>query len=263
MFTAEPAEAFQRAGITALVYDPRSTGTSEGEPRNEIDPVKQVSDYSDALTYLATLPIVDPNSIGFWGMSFSATVALCAAALDKRAKFVISVCPLMTFANPNDPNEKFANILAKTMKDREFQLKGNRPFYIPLITETGESPAGVGIWSDKETLEYITTAKERVAPSFESRITIQTYYKMMMWQPTGLIRYVSPTPVLVLIPELDKVSPPEDQVALFDSLSQPKKMHMAQGKGHLNVLSGDDFPILMKLQVDCIEAALAGSLGME
>ncbi|KAH8646007.1 Alpha/Beta hydrolase protein [Tricladium varicosporioides] len=260
MFTAEPAEAFQSAGITALVYDPRSTGTSEGEPRNEIDPVKQVSDYSDALTYLTTLPIVDPNSIGYWGMSFSATVALCAAALDKRAKFVISVCPLMTFANPN---EKFANLLAKTMKDREFQLKGNKPFYIPLLTETGENPAGVGIWSDKETLEYITTAKERLAPSFESRITIQTYYKMMMWQPTGLIKYVSPTPVLVLIPELDKVSPPEDQVALFDSLSQPKKMHMAQGKGHLNVLSGDDFPILMKLQVDCIEAALAGSLGME
>ncbi|KAF4630890.1 hypothetical protein G7Y89_g7241 [Cudoniella acicularis] len=264
MFIPEVAEQFQAAGITALIYDPRKTGTSDGEPRNEIDPMKQVEDYSDALTFLSTLPIVDPNCIGFWGMSFSATIALCAAALDKRAKFVISVCPLIPFGHGVEHTiEKFSVILAKTMKDREFQLKGNKPFYLPLLTDKGENPAGIGIWTDKETLEYISTAKERVASSFESRITIQTYYKMVMWQPSGLMKYVWPTPVMFVVPELDKVSSPKEQISLFDSLSEPKKLHMAEGKGHLNVLSGDDSPILMKLQVDWLGSALEGTLTVD
>jgi pimeloyl-ACP methyl ester carboxylesterase len=261
MFIPEVAEAFQLAGVTALIYDPRSTGASEGQPRNEIDPMKQIEDYSDAATFLRTLPVVDPNCIGFWGMSFSATIALCAAALDKRAKFVIAICPLMSFEY--NGIEQFSNILAKTMRDREFQMKGNKPFYLPLISDKGDNPAGIDIWADREVLQFITDAKERVASTFESHTTIQTYYKMVMWQPNGIMRYVFPTPVMVVVPELDKVSSPEEQVALFNSLSHPKRLHMAPGKGHLNVLSGEDFPVLMKLQADWVQSALDGTMDLE
>jgi len=261
MFIPDVAEEFQLAGITALIYDPRSTGASEGQPRNEIDPTKQIEDYSDAATFLAGLPVVDPNCIGFWGMSFSATIALCAAALDKRGKFVIAICPLMAFEH--GPAEQFSSILAKSMKDREFRLKGNKPFYLPLLSENGDNPAGVGVWADKEVLDFIMNARERGNSTFESKITIQTYYKMVMWQPTGIMRYVSPTPVMMVVPELDKVSSPAEQVELFNSLSQPKKLHMALGKGHLNVLSGEDFPTLMKLQVDWLRSALEGTLDLD
>jgi fermentation-respiration switch protein FrsA (DUF1100 family) len=256
MFVPEVAEAFQLLGITALIYDPRSIGLSDGNPRNEIDPMKQVEDYSDALTFLSTLPIVDSDSIGFWGMSFSGAIALCAAALDKRAKFVIAICPLLSFDMKRD---RFPKVLAKAAKDRESQVKGNPPFYMPLLTDKGENPAGFGIGMDKEGFEYITTAKERVAPSFENRTTLQSYYKIVMWQPSGLMRYVSPTPVFFVVPELDKVSPPEDQVALFETFAEPKQLHMAMGKGHLNVLSGEDFPVIMKLQATWAAAALEGS----
>jgi fermentation-respiration switch protein FrsA (DUF1100 family) len=256
MFVPEVAEQFQVAGITALIYDPRSTGTSDGIPRNEIDPMKQVEDYSDALTFLSTLPIIDSKCIGFWGMSFSATVALCAAALDKRAKFVAAICPLFSFEYGKD---RFSKVLAKTMKDRHSQVKGARPFYLPLLTEKGDNPAGFGIGMDKEGFEYIVGAKERVAPSFENRTTIQSYYKMVMWQPSGLMRYVAPTPVMFVVPELDKVSLPKHQVAVFESFSEPKRLHIARGKGHMNVLSGEDFPFLMKLQVDWVAATLGGA----
>lgn len=65
MFVPEVAEQFQLANITALIYDPRSLGLSDGEPRNDIDPMKQVSDYSDALTFLLTHPLVNPGQICF------------------------------------------------------------------------------------------------------------------------------------------------------------------------------------------------------
>ena len=57
--------------------------------------MKQVSDYSDALTFLRSIPIVGPDAIAFWGQSFAATITLCAAALDKRANCCIAICPLL------------------------------------------------------------------------------------------------------------------------------------------------------------------------
>lgn len=125
MFVPEVAASFQALGVTALVYDPRTLGVSDGLPRNDIYPAKQAEDYSDALTFLSSLPMVDPERIAFWGMSFSATIALCAGALDKRAKLVIAICPLLNFEYTPD---KFPKVLAKSMKDRESQIMGNEPF---------------------------------------------------------------------------------------------------------------------------------------
>ena len=139
MFVPEVAEQFQKANMTALIYDPRSLGLSDGEPRNEVDPIKQISDYSDALTYLTTLPIVDKDAIFFWGQSFAGCVALCAAALDKRAKACISICPLLDFSlTPTT----FPRILSKSMKDRESRVAGNDPMYLPVLTADGRNPAG-------------------------------------------------------------------------------------------------------------------------
>lgn len=61
---------------------------------------------------------------------------------------------------------------------------------------------------------------------------------------------------MVIIPELDTISPPEGQVALFDTFPEPKHSHVALGKGHLNVLSGEDFPVLMEMQVQWLKERL-------
>lgn len=248
MFVPEVAEYFQLAGITALIYDPRTLGLSDGTPRNDIDPKKQAEDYHDALTFLSGLPIVDPNRIVYWGFSFAGMVALTAAALDKRAKLVIAVCPLTSFEFPRD---KWPKVLAKAMKDRQSQLKGNAPFYVPVLTEKGENPAGFGIGTAEEDFGLIVNAK-MLAPNYENRTTIQTYYRIAAWQPFGLMPFVSPTPVMMVTPENDKISLKVNQLKLFDSLSEPKRSHVATGKGHMDVLSGEDFPKIMQMQVDFI-----------
>ncbi|KAL3475236.1 Alpha/Beta hydrolase protein [Aspergillus californicus] len=63
---------YQRNGITALAYDPRNYGDSEGQSRNHVDPIRSVTDYNDGLTYLHGHPLVDPNKIAFWRGSFGA-----------------------------------------------------------------------------------------------------------------------------------------------------------------------------------------------
>lgn len=251
MFIPQVAEAFQQAGITALIYDPRSTGLSDGMPRQNIDPLKQAEDYSDALTFLADLPMVDPNRIAFWGFSFAGMVCLTAAALDKRVKHVISVCPLTDFTFGG----KKANVLAKAMKDRQSQVKGNRPFCLPVLTEKGKNPAGFGGNPQAEDFGKIVNA-HKVAPNYRNSTTLQTYYKIAMWQPFALLSDVSPTPVLVLTGGDDRISLPENQIKMLGCMSEPKRYHVEPRKGHMDILTGDSFPRLMKLQIDFIQGIL-------
>ncbi|KAJ5773666.1 DltD N-terminal domain protein [Penicillium paradoxum] len=249
MFVPEIAESFQKANVTALVYDPRTLGESDGLPRNNIDPLAQASDYSDALTFLKTQPIVDPTNISFWGMSFSALVALNAAALDKRARCCIAVCPL-TGMQPEPA--MLPKVLSKCMQDRESQLVGNSPVTLAVLTPDGRNPAGMGIGADKMEYDYMVNAKFRGAPNYENRTTLQSYYKMMAWQPFEIMKYLSKTRVLMIIPEKDTISPAEKQQALFDSLPEPKTAHMAKGKGHLDVLSGADYEALADMQASFV-----------
>lgn len=76
--------------IACLVYDNRNFGASDGEPRYEIEPRVQQSDYSDAITYAQSLPEIDPDKIGIWGSSYSGGHVLYVGAVDRRVKAVLS-----------------------------------------------------------------------------------------------------------------------------------------------------------------------------
>ncbi|RCI09260.1 hypothetical protein L249_1575 [Ophiocordyceps polyrhachis-furcata BCC 54312] len=256
MFVPEIAQYFQKADITALVYDPRSIGISDGLPRNEIDPARQASDFSDAVTYVRDLPNVDPSQVGIWSMSFSACIAISAAALDPRVRFCINVCP--TPITDYDPS-KFPKVLVKLQQERESQLAGNPPLYVPLVDVRGGNIVGFGDGVDKEEgIQYLINAKMRGAPSHNINSTFLSYYRMMMWHPEGIMSYLKQTPVMTIVPEFDLVSPPERQIKMHESFPEPKLLHIARGKGHLNVLSGDDFPALAEMQVKFIKDSLSG-----
>ncbi|KAK8106784.1 hypothetical protein PG999_010143 [Apiospora kogelbergensis] len=176
MFIPDAPDWFRQSGITALIYDPRITRLSDWQPRNDIDPLKQAEDYHDALTFLAVQPMVDWSRIVYWGFPFSGSIALAAAALDKRAAGVIM---------------------------------GNKPLWIPIIAENGTNPAGFCIGSEKEDFDRILKAKA-LTPSFNTNKAIQTYYRVISWQPFGLMSHVSPMPVMILTAASDQVSLPED-----------------------------------------------------
>lgn len=228
----DAAELFQRVGITALLFDTRSTGGSEGTPRNEIDPFKQVEDLSDALTFLGSQSLVDPSRLGFWGFSFGGTVSLCAASLDKRAKFVIAVAPLTDFDFEEGAQPK---VLAKALKDRESQLRGNSPYSLPMVNEKGENTVGFGHGLDKERYTKIVQAGIPIAPNHTNRITLQSYYKVAMWQPFSLWRFLAPTKVLFVTPARDEMSYPHMQRKYFEELTSPKRMHVEVGASHEEV----------------------------
>src|SRR4029077_11513870 len=90
------AEVFAAAGLSALVYDNRNLGASDGNPRFEIDPTAQMRDYRHAITYAQSRSEIDRDRIGVWGTSYTGGLVLIVAVLDRRATIGASPSPMFT-----------------------------------------------------------------------------------------------------------------------------------------------------------------------
>lgn len=89
------ATTFAENGFHVLCYDNRGLGASDGEPRGEIEPWRQINDMRCAITHAETLSGVDADRIGLWGSSYSGAHVLVVAAQDRRVKAVASQVPMV------------------------------------------------------------------------------------------------------------------------------------------------------------------------
>lgn len=258
------------AGVTSLLYDPRTVGQSDGTPRNDINAYKQIEDCSDALTFLASQKIVDPLRVGLWGVSLGGAVSLCCAALDPRAQFVISICPILecTFEE-----NKLPVLLAKSAQDREAQMKGNPPFYHRMFQETGQLTGGFSsVRGTREMALRILGMSTLGSPDSDSnqetsislnslnRITMQTTYRTMMWNPLPILKYLNSTPVLYVVPELDEFIPAEVQLKHFENLQAPKQLLVEKQCGHTEIFEREGIQDLLDKQAQFVRNALEGQV---
>ena len=172
-------------------------------------------------------------------------IALCAAALDKRAKAVVAIAPMTIWDCLRQEQ-----VLQDAMRDREARLRGSTPATLPMLTENNENPAGIGITSDGTVTRAGLMKAASMFPEFVPQTTISSYYHITKFNPFKLMPSVSPTPVLLVIAEKDKVSPPHLQTTLvYDSLGEPKQLLRVVSKGHMNILRGADCHSVFDAQV--------------
>ena len=84
------AQQMAERGYIALAFDPSFTGESSGMPRNVASPDINTEDFSAAVDFLATFPMVDENRIGIIGICGFGGFALNAAAADTRIKATVT-----------------------------------------------------------------------------------------------------------------------------------------------------------------------------
>ncbi|KAI0855714.1 Alpha/Beta hydrolase protein [Xylaria cubensis] len=245
MALPEVAEGLHALGYNVFLYDARSIGASGGSPRNLIDPLQMAEDLSDICTQVSKLPSVDAANIILWGLSCGAVISACTAAVDYRPKAVVMVCPLFSFVQP----DKRALAFSQVIRDRTSQLRGNPPHEIPPFTPRGDNPigmAGSGGQGGVESYAFMRLAKEKGAAGFRDKISLQTYYKLALFKPAEHMEMIK-SPVLMVIPELDLMSSPAEQEAAFQKVQAPgSKLWWANGRGHLNVATGEGCPELVK-----------------
>jgi uncharacterized protein len=131
------AEVFAEAGLNVLVYDHRNFGASDGIPRQDLDPVTQVRDIRNAITYVTSRDDVDDQRIGVWGSSFSGGHALRVAASDWRVKAVVSQVPFISGhrqVNNGLPGEVLKHLHSLLDEERRRLFRGEDPSTLPAVT---------------------------------------------------------------------------------------------------------------------------------
>jgi hypothetical protein len=227
------AAFFAEAGFSVLVYDHRGFGESEGTPRGEVDPHRQIADWRDAITFAAGLPEIDPErGFGVWGSSFAGGLAMVVAANDSRVRCVVSQIP--NVSGHRNSREMFnvaqrRQIRERLVADRMARLAGDPPAMIPVFsTEPDELCAMPPAVSQR----FIDRGIE-AAPTWRNEVTLRSVEHMMEFEPAGWTPHVAPKPLLMIVGALDTCTFPEIQVDVFETAREPKKLVVHPG-GHFD-----------------------------
>lgn len=233
MYLDSFAEVFAAAGINALVFDNRSYGASDGEPRCETDPWVQVRDYRHAITYAATLPEVDADRIGVWGSSYSGGHVLVLGAIDRRIKAVVSQVPLASgSANVRElvRADLRAGYRAMFDADRAARFAGEAPMMVPVVAEDPMSPSAL---PTADSWAWFTETAAKRAPSWRNEVTLRTVEMLGEYEPVSYIARISPTPLLMLVAREDHLTPAHLAIDAYAQALEPKQLVLLPG-GHFD-----------------------------
>ena len=138
------AEKLSKHGYVVLVYDSSCQGASEGEPRLLEDPTVRVEDARCAADFLTTLPYVDAERMGVYGVCAGGGYTLSVAQTERRFKAVVTVSGTpMGEAVRN----QFGVVMptSELIKSLEFvghqiaaEAAGAEPMYVPFVPEKFE-----------------------------------------------------------------------------------------------------------------------------
>ncbi|WP_428661511.1 alpha/beta hydrolase [Reyranella sp.] len=232
------AEVYAAAGLAALVFDNRNFGASDGEPRQHIDPWRQVADYRDAITYVSTLPEVDDTRIGIWGSSYSGAHVLVVGALDRRAKCVASQAPLISGrrnARRLIRADMIAAVQAMFVEDRKARYAGKPHAMIPVVSNDPNGPCALPTLDAHQW--FTETAKLR-APAWRDEVTLQSVELFTEYEPGAYIEYISPTPLLMVVAAGDHLTVADEAIAAYGRALEPKKLVLLCG-GHFDAYVKD------------------------
>ncbi len=248
MYLDRYADVFANAGMAAVVFDNRNFGSSDGEPRQEIDPWAQVRDYRHAITYASTRPEVDSERIGIWGSSYSGAHVLVVGAIDRRVKCVVSQVPLVS-GHANAQRLVRSDFLpafqAQFDADREARFRGEPPAMVPVVDADPQAPSAL---PTADSYEWFTATHEQRAPAWRNEVTLRSVEMFMEYEPGTYLPWISPTPLLMCVAANDVLTVADLAIDAFERAREPKQLVIMPG-GHFDAYV-DGFDVSSGAAVD-------------
>jgi fermentation-respiration switch protein FrsA (DUF1100 family) len=239
------AAAFCDAGLAVLLYDHRNLGTSDGLPRQEVDPSHQIRDMRQAITKLQLLDGTDSDLIGLWGTSYSGGHVLHVAGVDKRVKAVVSQVPLVA---GYDNFRRIASaenfpLLQKSLNDnRAAELNGGPLTMIPVSsTDPAEMVAFPGARTHYFTTDSVIGQNSR---TWRNECTLRSVDYALEYDVTPFLKHISPAALLMIVAEtVDNTTPADLALQAFNTALEPKKAITISGDHYSPYFKDEDFDV--------------------
>lgn len=230
------AEAFAEAGVSALIYDHRNLGMSDGEPRQEINPWVQARGYRDAVTFASDLEEHDPDRIGIWGDSYSAGEVFLVAACDSRVKVVVAQCPVFG-AEPPDVAPTFEGFEAIRDTFATGDVSGGPGDRTgPILVVSSDQMGAPSLLEPIQAFRWFIDYGGRPGSGWENRAIRVTPSNVAPYSPYLCAPFVT-VPVLMMVAPGDEMVNANPAVSrqAFDLLAGEKDWHDLGG-GHFGLL---------------------------
>jgi cephalosporin-C deacetylase-like acetyl esterase len=218
------AEHFAKASMATLVFDHRNLGASDGSPRSEIDPLQQIRDIRDAITFAETLPGTDLDRIGLWGTSYGGAHALVVSAIDRRVKCVSVQVPTVSGhrnLRAAVPQAQLPEMRKGFDEDRRGRMSGRPPVTIPIVAE---DPSSRCLFPSRDTWEYFKSLPSNSTKTWRNEVTLRSVEYYTEYEPGIYVPYISPTPLQMIVALNDVIAPPELALAVYENALHPKKL---------------------------------------
>jgi len=233
------AKKMSENGFITLVIDHRTYGESGGEPRHYENPYMKVEDGKNAVSYIASLDIVDKSRIGALGVCNGGGFGLAVAIYDRRVKAYASVSGLFDLRSqiingkPGD-KKRLSGIMKQSADARQKYFETGEVEYIKQMTEADENSNQLR----KEAAEYYLTPRGRVPNWGENRMAIMSRDTRRSFDITDQIA-VLPVPYLAIAGTkaltfgLSKIA--------YERANEPKELFKIEGATHLDLYDIDKY----------------------
>ena len=246
------AERFAQAGLTALVFDYRYFGDSDGEPRQLLDIRRQLEDWRAAIAYARTLEGVDPARIAIWGSSFSGGHVMTLAARDPALAAAVSQ---VAFADglitlPSLGIGQALWLTREGLRDQVAALRGRPPHMIAAV-----GPPRSNSMMNTQTAEPGLQALTPPGSTWRNEVAARIALHVGSYRPArqaGKIR----CPILFCVADNDDLTAPG--LVLKAASKAPRAEVKRYPIGHFDIYVGEWFERAVADQTDFLKRHLLG-----
>lgn len=240
------AEAFVAAGYAAFVFDYRHFGASDGEPRQVLDPRREIEDWLAAIEFVRGQKGVRADAIVLWGTSFAGGLVTVAAARDGNVQGIIAQCPMM------DGMASVRAVLGYAGLAQLMRLSGHAlldigratlhqaPHYIASAGRPGE----IAAMASEDSYEGYLALLPQGAPN---KVAARIGATLGLFRPVNVASRVK-CPALVLICEKDTVAPVSAAEKAAAKMPQAEVVRFPIG--HFDIYQGEARATAIRDQLD-------------
>jgi dienelactone hydrolase len=228
-------ERFAAAGMTAVAFDHRHWGSSEGEPRSLLDIGAQHEDWRAALAFARRLEGVDSGRLAVWGFSLGGGHAQFMAATEPGISAATVIAPTQNGIRSLlhvGGAKHVARLSVAGIRDAMRGLRGADPYVIPVAGPPG-SLAVLNSYDALPGYEAVNPAGSSWRNESAARSALRAPYR-----PGRMAKRIR-CPILFCIARDDGVNPP--QLGIRAAGRAPRGELRTYPGGHFDALLGQTF----------------------